>query len=239
MLTQWFTSIMAYNPVRTGQVKFTTPGTYTWVVPEGVTKVSCVVIGAGGQGTLYVGANGHGGGDGGALRYKNNITVVPGQSYTVVVGSGGVTGNTTYNNQITDTASHVSSVTGFGLSAGTGATGTAFSASVLGGNGGVALSANGLSATSGGGPAGTYTNSVNRAAATAGSCGGGTGLYGAVTGGGSFAQAGTCGGGGNSTGPSQNVGYSPKYYRKGGDGGVRIIWGVGRAFPTTLVDDIA
>jgi hypothetical protein len=30
-----------------------------------------------------------GGGSGGGLGYKNNITVVPGNSYTVVVGSGG------------------------------------------------------------------------------------------------------------------------------------------------------
>jgi hypothetical protein len=32
------------------------------------------------------------GGVGGALGYKNNITVVPGNSYTVVVGAGGGAG---------------------------------------------------------------------------------------------------------------------------------------------------
>lgn len=236
MITQWFSSLLVYNPVRTGQVSFTTPGTYTWVVPEGVTKVSCVVIGAGGQGTLYVGVNGHGGGEGGALRYKNNIDVTPGQSYTVVVGSGGITGETTYNFQITDTANHVSSA--LGLSAGAGVTGTAFGNGVLGGNGGTAMSANGLSAISAGGPCATYVNGTNRAAASGTSCGGGTGLYGVVTGGGGTYQAGTCGGGGNSTGPNQNVGYATKSYRKGGDGGVRIIWGEGRAFPTTNVGDL-
>ena len=42
--------------------------------------------GGGGSGTLTVG------GVGGGLGYKNNITIVPGNSYTVVVGSGGAGG---------------------------------------------------------------------------------------------------------------------------------------------------
>lgn len=61
-----------------GEAIFTTPGTYSWIAPTGVNTVSAVCVGAGGS---------HGGG-GGALRYKNNITVIPGQSYNVVVGAG-------------------------------------------------------------------------------------------------------------------------------------------------------
>ena len=67
-----------------GQQAYTTPGTYSWVAPTGVTKVSVVAIGGGAGGS----SNSYGGG-GGGLGYKNNITVTPGSSYSVRVGSGG------------------------------------------------------------------------------------------------------------------------------------------------------
>ena len=66
-----------------GQVEYTTAGTHTWVVPAGVTSVSAVAIGPGGD---CIGAKGAGGG---ALTYVNDYTVTPGSSYTIVVGSGG------------------------------------------------------------------------------------------------------------------------------------------------------
>ena len=67
-----------------GQEEWTTAGTYSWTAPAGVTSISvvCVGGGAGGCGSLV-------GGGGGGLGYKNNITVSPGSSYTVVVGAGG------------------------------------------------------------------------------------------------------------------------------------------------------
>ena len=65
-----------------GQEEFTTSGSYTWVAPSNVTSVSVVAVGAGGNGGLN--RNGDGGG---GLGYKNNISVTPGQSYTVVVGA--------------------------------------------------------------------------------------------------------------------------------------------------------
>lgn len=79
---------------------FTTPGTYQWTAPPGVTSVSVIAVGGGGSGApgwrnntdRYSG----GGGGGGGLGYKNNIPVIPGNSYTVVVGAGGAavaTGN--------------------------------------------------------------------------------------------------------------------------------------------------
>ena len=76
-----------------GQQAFTTPGTYTWIAPPGVTTVSVVVVGGGGRGgfggqsATYRAS----GGGGGGLGYRNNITVIPGQAYTVVVGAGGST----------------------------------------------------------------------------------------------------------------------------------------------------
>ena len=75
-----------------GQAEFTTPGSYTWVAPPDVTSVSVVAIGGGGGGSASVtGQNDSswGAGGGGGLGWKNNISVTPGQSYTVVVGAGG------------------------------------------------------------------------------------------------------------------------------------------------------
>jgi len=66
-----------------GQQAYTTAGSYSWVAPTGVTKVSVVAVGGGG------GGSGGYPGSGGGLGYKNNYTVTPGGSYTVVVGSGG------------------------------------------------------------------------------------------------------------------------------------------------------
>ena len=71
-----------------GQVQFTTPGTFSWTAPERVNSVSVLCIGGGGSGGAAYWAGG--GGGGGGLGWKNNIAVIPGTSYTVVVGAGGV-----------------------------------------------------------------------------------------------------------------------------------------------------
>jgi hypothetical protein len=75
-----------------GQQAYTTPGTYSWVAPAGVTSVSVVAIG-GAQGGGSTGPNQQPicavSGAGAGLGYKNNYSVTPGTSYTVVVGAGG------------------------------------------------------------------------------------------------------------------------------------------------------
>jgi hypothetical protein len=68
-----------------GQIEWTTPGTYTWTVHEGVTSVSVVCVGGGGGGKS---TGNQGGGAGGGLGWKN-VSVTPGQVITVVVGAGG------------------------------------------------------------------------------------------------------------------------------------------------------
>ena len=73
------------------QQEWTTPGTYSWTCPDGVTSVCAVCVGAGGDG----GSNKHGDG-GGGLGWKNNISVTPGQSYTVVVGNKNTGGGDSY-----------------------------------------------------------------------------------------------------------------------------------------------
>ena len=76
---------------------FTSSG--SWVCPAGVTSVSIVAIGAGSAGGSRPvsggAAGGATGGGGGGLAYINNYTVIPGQSYGVVVGTRGNT-YTTY-----------------------------------------------------------------------------------------------------------------------------------------------
>ena len=70
---------------------FTT--TTTWTAPTGVTSVQAEVWGGGGGGGgQNLASDGGGGGGGGAYSKKNSVTVVPGNNYTVTVGTGG-TGN--------------------------------------------------------------------------------------------------------------------------------------------------
>ena len=76
-----FTYIEADEPP--GQVVFDTPGTTTWTVPNGVTSVSVVCIGAGNNGGQSSGL--HPGG-GGALVYGNNIPTTPGATINLQVG---------------------------------------------------------------------------------------------------------------------------------------------------------
>ena len=61
---------------------YTTAGSYSWVAPAGVTSVSVVAIGAGGRNTS---STNYQAGSGGGLGYKNNISVTPGNSYSVNV----------------------------------------------------------------------------------------------------------------------------------------------------------
>lgn len=81
------------------QAAFTTPGTYTWIVPEGVTSISAVAVGGGGGAwDRTSGAVGTWGssGAGGSLRYKTTIPVTPGEKLTVIVGAAGTNSKTGY-----------------------------------------------------------------------------------------------------------------------------------------------
>ena len=70
-----------------GQVDFddhtTLDYSTTWTVPDGVEKISVLCIGRGGYK-----ASGYHGGAGGSLAYMNNITVVPGDVYTIFICGG-------------------------------------------------------------------------------------------------------------------------------------------------------
>lgn len=85
-------------PSVSGETSYTSAGTYSFVAPAGVNSVCVVCVGGGGGGLL--GSSSGGGGGGGGLGWKNNIAVIPGQSYTVVVGQAGAV-DTDAANQIT------------------------------------------------------------------------------------------------------------------------------------------
>ena len=73
--------------------QYGTPGTYSFIVPDGVNTISVLAVGAGGAGDDgNAGDGGGGGGAGGACAVASNVAVIPGNTITVVVGTGGASG---------------------------------------------------------------------------------------------------------------------------------------------------
>lgn len=273
-------SVTVLPPVPAGQIAYTTPGTYSFVVPDRVNTICAVLVGPGSTGgTGY-------GGAGGSLRYINDLPVTPGETLEVYVGAGGgygSTGPTTLkrgSNTLLLAASNntggnwtapeyptASTSVGAGPYGGTvgggngGSGGTAGSYGSPGGGGAGGYSGNGgnggYTGAAGSGGAGGGGGGAGGQSPWNGGGGGGVGLYGQGSnggGGGSYVGGGGGsggadgdsykynvlsrgglyggGGGGNGGGSGYTVGYSP-----GGNGGARIIWGAGRAFPSTLTTD--
>jgi hypothetical protein len=74
-------------------VSFTTPGTSTWTVPEGLTTISIVATGGGGGGGGMSGAGAYVGQAGGAgAVVTSTLSVTPGQVLNLVVGGAGGAG---------------------------------------------------------------------------------------------------------------------------------------------------
>lgn len=245
------------------QQAYTAAGTYTWVAPTSVTSVSVVVVGPGG-GRINRGAEGTAGGGGGALAYRNNITVVPGTSYTVTIGAlavDGASGNSTFINSGTVSAQGGQGggsgftggvggavITGTGGSGGNGAAvgGAGVVRSGAGGAGGYAgnggagsgLGSDGIAGAGGGGGGGTAANDGTYR----GGAGGGVGILGqGANGAGGTStvglQNGSAGSGGS--GITYGGGANPCGGVTGGSGAVRIIWpGTTRSFPSTCTGNL-
>lgn len=150
-----------------------TPNNYTFTVPCGVTSIKVECWGGGGAGGSRNG-NGVAGGGGGGAYASFTLTVVPGQTYTYVVGTGGSSGNNGANSYFQD-GSMVLAAGGKGVAQNvtTGGAGGQISQSVgttrySGGNGG---NGSGSIAGGGGGGAGT-TVGGNNGSAPAGGAGG-------------------------------------------------------------------
>ena len=205
---------------------YTISGTYNWTAPAGVTSVSVVAVGGGGGGDNYFGS----GGTGGGLGWKNNITVIPGQTYTVVVAASGAGDATGTSDNVINAGTaggdsyfiNNSTVAGFG-----GPAGVPYSAGTIpsqggtyvgdgGGNGGIGL----RYAASGGSP--SYI--ACGGAGAGGYSGNGGNGGGSSAGNGSYVNptAGQGGGGGGSGGTWTNTGTGSNVYSGASGGGVGI-----------------
>jgi hypothetical protein len=172
------------------QIKYDTPGTYQFTVPEGVSSLSGVVIGAGGGGAGSDATNsGSGGGGGGGTTWAV-FGVQPGDVLTITVGTGGTGGN-----QVSGLAGGTSSIR-ITSRIGVGAIDQTI-IQALGGGGGIRIAAGT------GGSGGTGNSVINNVycpiylngGGTGGS--GGTGTGGASGGGGAGGYNGNGGNGGN------------------------------------------
>jgi hypothetical protein len=267
------------------QAAFTGSGANSWTVPSGVKSVSAVLVGGGGGGAGSRGDRGEGntGGAGGGLAY-GSFVVIPGETLTINVGSGGSPGGSDSDGGSGGTSSIVRGGTTLmsasggsgGVSRSTNSTsgGTpSWSSSITssgGGNGGSGGGASDNNSGGGGGGAGGYSGNGgaggNAGSGTAGSggggggggatnsgggySGGGVGILGAGSngtagalnangGGGSGGNAGTQtvggsygGGGGSRDDDSSGSGVA------GASGAARLIWGAGRAYPSTNVGNV-
>ncbi|MDI1255031.1 MAG: choice-of-anchor D domain-containing protein [Flavobacterium sp.] len=216
---------------------FTTTGTFT--VPAGVTSIQVEAWGAGGAGGGATGTISAGGGGAGGGYVKNTaVTVVPGTTYTVTIGTGAVGttgsgangGNTWFN-----TAATILAIGGKGGTAATGAAATAAGATALttgnvgfsggfnyyGGAGGTGTAA-GLAGGGGGGTAGTGSNGNAATGVTGGTAvtGGFAGPNGSGTdaNGASATNVGAGGAGGRAATATDRLGGN------GGNGQMIITW---------------
>lgn len=80
-------------PESTGSQSYTSAGTYSWTVPNGVYSISVpLIVGGGGGGASQYPPrpDTHGGGGGGSGGYTSGtVSVTPGETLTIIVGSGG------------------------------------------------------------------------------------------------------------------------------------------------------
>jgi hypothetical protein len=171
-----------------GQQDFTTAGTFTWVVPNGITSCSVVCVGGGGGGSSL----GDLCGGGGALAYVNNISLTPGESMTVVVGAYGAggSGNSSPASQGTSGGASIFKRSSTVLVQANGGSG-ARSGSTNGGTVAVGTGGAGGTGVYGGGGAGGYSGA-----------GGNGALYGAS---GASGSGGGGGGGGNNDSFTQTL----------------------------------
>lgn len=209
----------------------------TFAVTPG--EVLTVVVGTGGNGGAAGGGNGTAGGassisrgatvllqgaGGGAGLERSTATVTGGASTGTARVGGGAGGNSGGNS--TDTGSGGGGAGGYSAAGGAGGTTGAGSNSTGGGGGGGGATNSGQGYGGGGvGLLGAGTNGTGGALNTVGSSTGGSGgANGTRAAGGAYG-----GGGGACDDDTDGAGGA------GGQGAVRIIWGPGRAYPSTKV----
>ena len=232
----FFLGIQTFAQVNT----YSVAGTYSWVCPPGVTSVIVEAWGGGGAGggtgtttgTLRIG----GGGGGGAYG-RSTLTVIPGTTYTIVVGAGGTGvsaaagnpgGTSSFNSTLVTAlggdpggATNNATAGTAGAGGGTGVATTIFT----GGNGSVGTA---TASGSGGGGAGNAANGGNATGGTAGTggtVGGGAGSAGRTANG--AGAAGTAPGGGGSGGYAATASATARAGGAGGAGKVILTYTCG------------
>jgi len=203
----------------TGQAAFTEAGTFTWTAPATlVSSISVVAVGGGGSGRWNGCDSSWPGGGGGALSYRNNISVTGGRSYTVVVGAGGPGPNDNGSpSSLKDNVNQGVQITAYGGSRPTSTSNR--------GLGGLPPSCYGYSGGAGGAGGLQQCN--------AGGGGGGAGGYSGTGGQGgtpdfaaspfSVGAAGTGGAGGGAPGGGRQGGKNPSGFYGGKGGGVGLL----------------
>lgn len=233
-----FTTIAAF-----GEQLFLTPGSFVFTVPPDVYEVHATGVGGGGGGSDA------GGGGGGGLRWKNNISVDPGQKIQVTVGAGGAFkvagGSTSFGTHFTAYGGQAGNgltggaggdgLGGSGGKGGRGGNGKLFSTTYHGAGGGGAAGYDGDGGRGGDVTGTDYNNTGERGfagtggGASGGGCvgsggpgwgGGGVGLYGKGASGASGFLNGQAGSGGNNASYELN---GPGGVCGGGAGGYN--WG--------------
>jgi hypothetical protein len=87
-------------PESTGTQSYTTAGSYSWTVPNGIYSISATIVGGGGGGGGFYGSGDtHAGGGGGSGGYYSGeaVAVTPGETLTIVVGAGGGSASFEFN----------------------------------------------------------------------------------------------------------------------------------------------
>ena len=186
--TTSFTTALTFS----GNIEYTTAGSYTWTAPAGLSQTAAVVVGPGGTGATGY-SNEIPGGAGGGLSWGNSIPISGGTSYNVYIppSSTGTTRPQAYfqSTSVLYAAGGQGANSGQGNVAG-GASGGTYKQG--GGTGGNSTQAGGYNVAGGGGAAGYMGNGGSSGGYNPGS--GGTGGGGGSGAGGHWSAAG--GGGG-------------------------------------------
>lgn len=219
-----------------GQQQWTTAGSFSFVVPDYCYEIAGVGIGSGGSGATGSSGDSYtsGGGGGGALTYHNAIAVTPGETLTITIGAPGYAITFTNGNGVAGAACTIKR-------------GATTLLEARGGSGG--------SNTGTCGPGGIATAPVG-GVSYAGGLGGGasSGLYTSGGGSGRYTDIGIAGSSsygsgvppangadlfGNNTGSTMGhggAGVKGPSSSAGVVGGIRIMWGPGRSFPSNAAD---
>lgn len=229
----------------TTTVSQTTPGTYTFTVPSGVTALAVSCWGAGAGATGGSSAQGQAGGGGGGYSAEPSYAVTPGQVISYTVGAGGAGdhvgtnsgpdgGNTVFDSThlagsgvTANGGKHYNGSLNYAPGGGTSGNTVSFS----GGNGGYLIT-NQVNGSGGGGSAGSAGNggagSQGITHGSAGAGGGAVGGNGSTNGSGSSGSAPGGGGGGASRGTSAFTGGS------GASGKISIVYVATTALNTSI-----